>query len=186
LTGTWEEDAAYSTLLDQGWDLAIAREACYAALAAVGADRMHFRPAEEMNSHKLTCGVRADTVDDAVARVTRMLTKEGVAHKAIISGKGDWRYVDVVPIKAGKLPALEHARRRLGFAALETVACGDSGNDIDMLEGDHLAVVVGNAQPDLAAWVAAQKKNGGGEKLTMVNGHRAWGVLEGLQTLGFR
>lgn len=49
--------------------------------------------------------------------------------------------------------ALEYARAALGFDPRHTLAAGDSGNDIDMLEGGHLSVVVGNAQPDLKAWV---------------------------------
>ena len=37
---------------------------------------------------------------------------------------------------------------------------GDSGNDTDMLGGAFPAVVVGNAQPDLAAWTLAQPQDG--------------------------
>ncbi len=40
----------------------------------------------------------------------------------------------MVPIRAGKLAALNYVRQRYGFAPLETVACGDSGNDILMLQ----------------------------------------------------
>ena len=42
--------------------------------------------------------------------------------------------------------ALEYVRKQLGFPHSATLACGDSGNDIDMLGGKSLAVVVGNAQ----------------------------------------
>ncbi len=42
--------------------------------------------------------------------------------------------------------ALEYVRKQLDFPHSATLACGDSGNDIDMLGGQSLAVVVGNAQ----------------------------------------
>lgn len=80
--------------------------------------------------------------------------------------------------------ALEYVRRTLGFAPEHTVAAGDSGNDIDMLEGDHCSVVVGNAHPVLLDWAATQRKGGG--QLLVARGHRALGILEGLQQWGFK
>ncbi len=47
---------------------------------------------------------------------------------------------------AHAVQALEYVRKQLGFPHSATLACGDSGNDIDMLGGKNLAVVVGNAQ----------------------------------------
>lgn len=54
------------------------------------------------------------------------------------------RYVDVVPLQAGKLQALEHVRRQAGFSLMATVACGDSGNDILMLSGERVYACVLN------------------------------------------
>ena len=45
------------------------------------------------------------------------------------------RFLDIVPINAGKLEALEYVRQRHNFPVGSTVACGDSGNDILMLAG---------------------------------------------------
>jgi hydroxymethylpyrimidine pyrophosphatase-like HAD family hydrolase len=47
----------------------------------------------------------------------------------------DCRYLDIVPIKAGKLEALEYVRKLYKFPVSRTVSCGDSGNDILMLAG---------------------------------------------------
>ena len=91
---------------------------------------------------------------------------------------------------AGKLQALEYVRSRLGFPHNRTVACGDSGNDKDMLGGDNLAIVVGNAQPDLREWLAeVQHKsgsNGAVHRLLAVEGHMANGILEGLGVFGLK
>ena len=58
----WTLDQDFAAQLDEEWDLEKVREATYKALAAAGKERMHFRPPDEQNDHKVTCGVRADIV----------------------------------------------------------------------------------------------------------------------------
>ena len=184
--GAWEEDTAYRSRLGRGWRLDAAREAAYRALVEVGKESMHFRPPAEMNEHKVTCGVHADALERVRARITAELEAAGGAHKLCVSGKGDWRYIDLVPAQAGKLQALEYVRQALGFDRDATVACGDSGNDIDMLQGEHHAVVVGNAQPDLMEWARQAQAAGGGARPLVTRAARALGILEGLQQLKFK
>lgn len=99
--------------------------------------------------------------------------------------------MDIISPQAGKLAALEYMRRHWGFELSNTVACGDSGNDIDMLGGRNLAIVVGNAQPDLVRWLDALAPNqlmtadGQARRLYRAKERRARGILEGLQALGF-
>lgn len=98
------------------------------------------------------------------------------------------RYVDIVPLRAGKLQALEHVRKAHGFSLAATVACGDSGNDILMLSGRNPAVVVGNAQPDLLQWVEQrrQEEAGAGQRLLVATQHEALGILQCLERLGLK
>lgn len=56
--------------------------------------------------------------------------------RIIVSGTGDWRYVDCVSIRGGKLEALERVRTLFSVPRDRCVAAGDSGNDILMLEGE--------------------------------------------------
>ena len=161
------------------------REAAYLALSRVGKDAMHFRPASEMNEHKITCGVALPSLQHVLESIAVTLETENVQYKAIVSGQGDWRYLDLVPQAAGKRAALEYVMEVMGFEPHQTVACGDSGNDIDMMEGEHYAIVVGNAQSDLVEWAAEQEDREGG-LLVKVREHRALGILEGLKILGFR
>ncbi|KAL4859929.1 Fumarylacetoacetase [Chlorella vulgaris] len=176
--GRWVEDEAFTASLGQGWQL-----------EGVGKDAMHFRPPSEMSEHKVTCGVRLDVLDGVLAGIKRELADGGVRHRIVVSGSGDWRFLDLVPVEAGKLQALEYARRTLGFAPEQTVACGDSGNDIDMLEGRHRSIVVGNAHPVLLEWAEARQRSlaGGaqGGELLVTAAHRAHGILEGLRSFGF-
>ena len=56
-----------------------------------------------MNAHKVTCGVRLDVLDGVVAGIEADLAGEGVLHRLVVSGSGDWRFLDLVPREAGKL-----------------------------------------------------------------------------------
>ena len=56
-----------------------------------------------MNEHKVTCGVRLDVLEGVVAGIEADLKAEGVHHRLVVSGSGDWRFLDLVPREAGKL-----------------------------------------------------------------------------------
>eukprot|EP00887_Chlorella_sp_A99_P000854 scaffold5.g854.t1 len=162
--GQWREDEGYTASLGAGWNL-----------------------------EAITCGVRCDVLEQSIALIRAPLDAAGVAYKLVVSGSGGWRFVDLVPPNAGKLHALEYARQALGFPPERTVACGDSGNDIAMLEGQHKCIVVGNAQPDLLEWVTARRAaaaaaagEGAPFEVLLARGHRAWGILEGLEHFGFK
>ena len=127
------------------------------AVAAVGHSNAHWRPDNEQNAHKLTLGVKEGTYADVLAaNIAAAADEAGLLIKVIASGTGGWRYLDVVSSRAGKLESLEYVRSMLGFEPGATVSAGDSGNDILLLSGPSHAVVVGNAQPDLALWADAQ------------------------------
>lgn len=56
-----------------------------------------------MSSHKVTCGVRLDVLDRVLASIKADLAAGGVRYRLVVSGSGDWRFVDLVPAEAGKL-----------------------------------------------------------------------------------
>ena len=58
--------------------------------------------------------------------------------QVIVSGVGDWRYVDCVSKQGGKLQALEYVRALFNIPRSHCVSAGDSGNDILMLKGAGL------------------------------------------------
>lgn len=186
--GEWEEDAMWTTALDDQWSEQVVRDACASAVELCGDRRMHFRPEHEMNSHKLTCGVHVEALAAAETHLASALAAAGVQAKLIVSGKGDWRYLDIVPGGAGKLESLEYVRNRLNIPKERTLACGDSGNDIAMFEGDNLSIVVGNAQPDLVAWLDATSAStplaDGRPRLYRATEHVADGIVQGLQHFG--
>lgn len=182
--GEWVVDQDHVALLDQDWDLNVVRDAAYAALASVGRDSMHFRPPDEQNEHKVTCGVSVAALQLVLRQVQRDLKRGGVKARLITSGTGDWRFLDIVSCNAGKLLAMEYARQKLGFSHDATVAAGDSGNDIAMFEGHNRGVLVSNSQQDLLDWLQRQQGSDDG-RLVLAREPRARGILEGLARFGF-
>lgn len=109
--------------------------------------------------------------------------------------------LDVLPARASKYHALESLMKYHGFNYHNTVFCGDSGNDIEVLASPIPAVLVANSQPDvreLARRLADEM--GYGERLYIahgdfmgMNGNYSAGILEGvahyypqtLQWMGF-
>ncbi len=59
------------------------------------------------------------------------------------------RFLDVLPVRASKGLAIRHLAYRLGLPLERFLVAGDSGNDVEMLLGDTLGVVVGNHKPEL-------------------------------------
>ena len=101
----------------------------------------------------------------------------------VSSGSGEWRYLDILPTKAGKLESLEFVRTELGFGPEQTCACGDSGNDVAMLEGRNLGIIVGNAQSDLLEWWSANETEAKG-RVYLSSRPMAAGILDGLDHFG--
>jgi len=60
-------------------------------------------------------------------------------------------YLEMMPPRANKGAALEYAASRLGVVAQQTIAIGDSFNDIPMVKWAGLGLAVGNAKPELLA-----------------------------------
>jgi hypothetical protein len=74
--------------LDQGWNVTAVREAAYAALAQVGKEAMHFRPPDEQNDHKVTCGVNVAVLPRVLDQLQTALAAAGVQLNVITSGTG--------------------------------------------------------------------------------------------------
>ena len=111
----WIEDEEWTRTLDVGWDEAIVRAGCAKAIELCGEESAHFRPEEEQNAHKITCGLKDEKVTAFVEELDKYLREKNVKAKIISSGTGGWKYVDCVSNQAGKLESLEFVRKKLGF-----------------------------------------------------------------------
>ena len=82
----------------------------------------------------------------ALSRLQAALDGAGQHAKVIYSSN---LHCDVIPRAAGKGAAMEALIEHECWHRGDVIACGDSGNDQEMLESAPRAVVVGNAQPEL-------------------------------------
>jgi len=199
--GDFDEDVGWRAVLGgdgvNGWDagavwslLERAREAACAAHPDVDG-AVHWRPPEELSSHKYTLGAVDAAVEEFAAHVRESLTQQGLSARVVVSGIGGWRYVDVLPSAAGKRNCLAWVAGELGFETCRVVACGDSMNDADMLgvapgepwarDERWAAIAVGNSQPDLRE--AVQLSLGSHDRLFLATHTHADGILQGLSAL---
>ncbi len=86
-------------------------------------------------------------------------------------------YLDVLPVRASKGHAVRYLAYRWGLPLHSFLVAGDSGNDIEMMVGDTLGVVVGNHSPELAPLR-------GRNKIYFAEGTYAQGILDGLDHYG--
>ena len=110
-----------------------------------------------------------DLSDATLAEIRDRLTAAGLATTLVYSSGRD---LDVLPAWGGKARATRFLADALGFDPDDVVVSGDSGNDRDMLESGALAIVVGNAGPELGDLA--------GERIYRARAASADGVLEGI------
>ena len=56
---------------------------------------------------QITCGVHVDVLDEVQHGFRKAFEDERLRARIMVSGRGDWRFVDIVSHGAGKLSALE-------------------------------------------------------------------------------
>jgi sucrose-6F-phosphate phosphohydrolase len=88
---------------------------------------------------------------DLEAAIESRLNDLGVRAKVIwsIDEPAAIGLLDILPASAGKLHALRYLMQQLGFGIDDTVFCGDSGNDMEILTSDIRSVLVANAMPEV-------------------------------------
>jgi sucrose-6-phosphatase len=115
---------------------------------------------------------------DILRQVEQALLAQNIQAKVIYSSEKD---VDILPQRADKGQALNYVRELLGFASSQTIACGDSGNDIALFTVNTQGIIVGNARSELLQW----HQNNPNQNRYLAQSHCAAGIHEGLQYFGF-
>ena len=161
-------DAAWQKLLDYRWDPEALREAL-----------THFpglrpQPKAEQGPFKLSYLVDPERMPP-LAEIARYLRRHDLHAKLVYSHQA---YLDVLPTRASKGSAIRYIADRWGIPIDRTLVAGDSGNDLEMLRGNTLGVVVGNHSPELEV-LRRQPR------VYFAQGHYAWGILEGIDHYRF-
>ncbi|MFP4473952.1 MAG: HAD-IIB family hydrolase [Desulfatibacillaceae bacterium] len=106
-------------------------------------------------------------------------------HDALVKAKchynlvySDNEYLDILPIRASKGKALRYLSYKWGLPLDGIVVCGDSGNDIGMLIGSTLGIIVGNHSTEM-------EQLRGKRRVYFAQASNSEGVLEGLEYYRF-
>jgi len=166
-------DPAWSAKLAQGWDRdqAIAAASHFADLTP--------QPDSEQGDFKVSYYITEQAAIAVVPQLAEQLQARGVDAQIIFSGGKD---LDILPRQANKGMAMTYVRQFLGFDPVDTVACGDSGNDLALfVDRPERGIIVGNARPELLQWHHANPS----PTRYLATTHCAAGILEGLEHFGF-
>lgn len=184
----WDRLTAWEDEIAKDWG-----NKTHADLKALAADIPSLRVQErsKQNAYKLSFYVPLHSDRNALsAMIEARLKASGVTARLIWStdeptGIG---LLDILPARASKYHALEALIKMHGFGYSNTVFCGDSGNDIEVLISPIPSVLVANSQvhvQELASKLA--NDNGYGAQLYIarggfggMNGNYAAGILEGI------
>jgi len=112
---------------------------------------------------------------DRLARIHHVLTKNRFRYSLIYS---QGRYLDILPYRASKGKAVRYLSYKWGIPLGNILACGDSGNDAEMIKGEPLGVVVGNYKPELEPLKSAKR-------IYFAKASHAGGITEGIRHYQF-
>lgn len=178
------------------WEEEIARDWAgnsHADLKAMleGLPELRLQESNKQNLYKLSYYVPLQVDQDALSVMIRArLAQAGIRASLVwsIDEPAGIGLLDVLPERATKFHAVEALIKQHGFDLANTVFCGDSGNDIEVLASPIPAVLVANSQHEVQQ--LARKladANGQGDRLYIaggdfmgMNGNYAAGALEGI------
>ncbi|WP_232023971.1 HAD-IIB family hydrolase [Sulfurivermis fontis] len=139
-----------------------------------GVPGLRLQPKENQRRHKLSYYIDPDK-SPPIREIVRHLRQHNLTANLVYSHQA---YLDLLPIRASKGQAVRYLAAKWGLPPRCILVAGDSGNDIEMLRGDTLGVVVGNYSPEL-------RHLHGEPQIYFAHGHYARGILEGLEHYAF-
>lgn len=184
----WQEDAQWQAHIDVDWD-GRSHEDLQHALRDF--DELRLQEAHKQNIHKLSYYYDPRSELQELARRLKQCLARELVHARLVwstdqaAGTG---LLDVLPERASKYHAITMLQALEGFANHDTVFCGDSGNDMEVLTSAIPAVLVANSEMDIQQQALRMVASSGrGHTLYIargnffgMNGNYCAGILEGI------
>jgi sucrose-6F-phosphate phosphohydrolase len=159
--------SSYRARITAGWNVNAVRKVA-SAFAAL-----------EPQPDRFQTGLKASyylSDPDALPPLDHALNDVDTGARLVYSCK---KYLDIVPARAGKRAAVEFLCNTWGIDRQYVLACGDSGNDADMLAAPRFwSVAVGNSEAEIERLTEPESLH----KSTLPH---AAGVLEGAEVFDF-
>lgn len=133
----------------------------------------------EQRPFKISYHLSPNVAAAVIIQLQQLIEQEGLEVEVIYSGNKD---LDIVPQGGNKGKAVQFLKLRWEIDPVNTVVCGDSGNDTSLFQyGIERGIIVGNARSELRLW----------HQLNPADYHYlavaecAGGILEGLRYFRF-
>lgn len=166
-------DPEWSQHLSQAWERA--------KITAIASNYspLNPQPNSEQGDFKVSYYLAEEDAEQLLPALKSRFASQRLEVQIIYSGGRD---LDLLPANSSKGYAVQYLRQKWGFYRYNTVACGDSGNDISLFATEGVrGVLVGNAMPELQQWY----RENGNDNHYLAKSRCAGGILEGLQHFGF-
>lgn len=184
----WRRDEAWEQAIDSDW---AGRDTAELAKLLEGFPGLEMQPADRQGRHKLSWFLPAEADTEMLGlRLRERLEAAGVQARLVFSldEAADQGLLDVLPARASKRHAIDALREHLDLGEDDTVFCGDSGNDLEVLVSGLPAVLVANATESVrTAALEGARAAGLEDRLYCarggflgMNGCYAAGMLEGI------
>jgi sucrose-phosphate synthase len=135
-----------------------------------------FYPQEAEHQSEFKVSYEIDLAESpSIAKIKKILREAGLRAKVVLSLG---MFLDVIPVRGGSDMSMRHLLWKWGFAPEHVLVAGDSGNDIGMLLGRTLGVVVGNHSPEL-------NRLRNRPRVYFAEAAHAAGILEGIRYYNF-
>lgn len=186
--GSWSRQANWEEEIGADW---AGRKHADIKTLLLGVPTLRLQESSKQNTHKLSYYVPLQSDQAVLSKaIEDRLREQGIAARLIwsIDEPAGVGLLDVLPARASKYHAIEALMNMRGFDHDNTVFCGDSGNDIEVLASPIRAVLVGNSQPQVREQATRlARESGHTDRLYIarggylgMNGHYSGGMLEGI------
>jgi len=138
-----------------------------------------------VDDNLIWCQVKAidlETFKHLLEDMIEEFKAQQIFFKIIINGEEDseHRFLDIIPINGGKNMAMKYISEKYKILPINMLCCGDSSNDIFMLEECEWGLLVSNAYRNVKKWYEEVGKNKQNFKLSTKN--NAFAIVEELKT----
>jgi sucrose-6-phosphatase len=173
--------AGASSTLDPAWEQQLSQNWYRDKVLFIANQFADLKPQSqpEQRPFKISYHLSPNVAAAVIIQLQQLMEQEGLDVELIYSGNKD---LDIIPQGGNKGKAVQFLRLQWQIDPVNTVVCGDSGNDVSLFQyGTERGIIVGNARSELRLW----------HQLNPADYHYlavadcAAGILEGLKYLRF-